>query len=153
MLDTMTGQQKKKLCWNCDGRVSLEESNCPFCGVYLGPSPDKQSAHDILPSPYKIVDSDESDNEGALYGEGGAQEEEVFDDVETSTDFKEVVLPLVLLSTASLFFLFGLALFLFSVDGTLTLSWNGTYWYAYVLVAFPLALFGWIFLQKPDHSN
>lgn len=37
---------KKKLCWNCEGNVSHEAVNCPFCGVYLHHSSDDSYSND-----------------------------------------------------------------------------------------------------------
>lgn len=34
----MSGEAKKKLCWNCEGLVALHLENCPYCGVYLSPT-------------------------------------------------------------------------------------------------------------------
>ena len=70
-----------------------------------------------------------------------------------TNDLKEIVLPLLLLSAGSVFFLFGLVLFLFSSDGILTLEWNGHLWYAYFIISLPLTLFGWHTLQKFDNEN
>ena len=66
---------------------------------------------------------------------------------------KVTVLPLVLLTTGSVFFLFGLVLFLFSTDGKFTLQWNGNFWPLYLLSSFPLFYFGWNYLQELENKE
>lgn len=154
----MSATQKKKLCWNCEGRVSLEEENCPYCAVYLGPAPDGEGNQDVLAPPYRLVEAD--DDQDQLPPESPYQlheetpdEEESLDLDAAQSDFKQVVLPLVLLSAGSLFFLFGLMLLIFSDEGNLNLSWSSEYWYIYVLAAFPAISLGWVILGKVDYAQ
>ena len=154
----MTTTPKKKLCWNCEGRVSLEEENCPYCAVYLGPAPDENGeSKDILAPPYRIVETDEENVPPSPYKselpEEQPAEEETTDLTVAKKDTKEVVLPLALLSAGSLFFLFGLILLLFSEHGVFTLTWNGEYWYFYLIFALPMLFFGWRALQKFDNED
>lgn len=157
----MSATQKKKLCWNCEGRVSFEEENCPYCSVYLGPAPDDGGKQDALAPPYRLVEAeDEQDTPESPYQmhEDLPQddEEEVPELETTKSDLKDVALPLGLLSAGALFFLFGLMLLIFSDHGTLTLSWNADYWYLYVILALPAFLLGWVSLgrysQEPEHD-
>lgn len=57
--------------------------------------------------------------------------------------FREIFLPVFLLSAGSLALLFSLLLLLFAVDGHLTLQWEGEYWYVYALLSIPLLALGW----------
>ena len=34
----MNKTAKKRLCWNCEGSVSLEAETCPYCGVSVIPA-------------------------------------------------------------------------------------------------------------------
>ncbi len=149
----MTATPKKKLCWNCEGRVSLAEENCPYCAVYLGPAPDENGeSKDILAPPYRIVESEEENIPASPYAlKKEDQEQEESEETDLSyakTDVKEVVLPLGLLSSGTLFLLFGLVLWMFSENGTFTLTWNGDYWYYYLILSLPLLFFGWRALKK-----
>ncbi|MFQ5728961.1 MAG: hypothetical protein ACE5GN_01200 [Waddliaceae bacterium] len=148
----MSATQKKKLCWNCEGRVPLEEENCPYCAVYLGPAPDEKRT-DILTPPYRLVDSEEDEeipaSPYAVEKEGEEEEEESGIDISVArSDLKSVILPLILLSMGSMSFLFGIILLLFSSHGIFTLTWNGDYWYVYLLSALPMLFLGWRVLRK-----
>ncbi len=147
---------KKKLCWNCEGRVGLEEQNCPFCAVYLGPAPNDEGERkdDILAPPYKIVES--HDNEDPLASpftmhQPQTTKVEAMPTYEAGpNDLKKIALPITFLSGGLVFLLFGLILYFFSSNGVFTLRWNSTYWYAYLAAAVPLLAFGWKSLQNND---
>lgn len=156
----MNATLKKKLCWNCEGRVGLEEQNCPFCAVYLGPAPNDagERKDDLLAPPYKIVESHESEN--TLATPYAINEPETVKIAEMQTevttqesDIQNVALPLTFLSGGLVFLLFGLILCLFSSNGVFTLTWNGSYWYLYFAVGAPLLLFGWKSLQHLDKKE
>ena len=36
----MTADQKKRLCWNCDGTVDQHMSHCTYCGAEMLRHPD-----------------------------------------------------------------------------------------------------------------
>ena len=153
----MNATLKKKLCWNCEGRVGLEEQNCPFCAVYLGPAPNDagERKDDILAPPYKIVDSHESESLLATPYAMNESEKAVPLPTETAegNDIRKVALPITCLSGGLVFLLFGLILYLFSSNGVFTLTWNGSYWYFYLAVAIPLLVFGWKALQQLDKQE
>jgi hypothetical protein len=50
----------------------------------------------------------------------------------------------------SIFFLFGIVLFLFSQNGTFTLQWQESDALYFLIFAFPLIGFGWKFLKQLD---
>lgn len=140
------------MCWNCEGRVSLAEENCPYCAVYLGPAPDENGeSKDVLAPPYRIVESEEESIPESPYAINKKEDEEEEEETNLSqakADIKEVILPLGFLSSGTLFFLFGLVLWMFSEDGVFTLTWSGEYWYLYLLFSLPLLFLGWIALKK-----
>jgi hypothetical protein len=148
---------KKRLCWNCEGNVALNEETCPFSGVSVVPaflegagaefSPPYSTAHEddgaIPKSPFDIQD-ETTDSENR-------EEQKQVNETEPAIDeFKQVLISVALLLTGSVFFLFSMALALFSQDGILTLQWEGDYWYIYTILALPLLFFGWRFLMKLD---
>jgi ribosomal protein S27AE len=151
--------QKKKLCWNCEGNVSVSEETCPYCGVSVIPASLEGTSNSYIPPyqmgtaqsvsvpppPYGLEEKNEYDSENK---EESPKES---DDQDVSVDeFKHVVLSLMLLLAGSMFFLFGLTLALFSHNGIFTLQWNGGFWYVYSLLSIPLLLFGWRALLKLD---
>ncbi len=155
----MSATQKKKLCWNCEGRVSLEEENCPYCAVYLGPAPDEGVKQDVLAPPYRLVETEEEESQKAPASPYEMEEQlaQAVQDVpeleETKNDLKQVIFPVAFLSAGSLFLLFGLILLMFSDQGTLTLSWNAEYWYVYLVFALPALFLGWRALSRFEHEQ
>lgn len=165
----MSAVPKKKLCWNCDGNVSRDIDNCPYCGVYLhaneleedsswNPSYRPSSKTEEIPTP--IYQSQE----------GGDEEESSEQDIhyekespekgstpilssELFTELKRDLFPALFLMTGSVFFLFGMVLLLFSHNGTLTLQWEWSSSFYFLGLAFPLIGFGWRYLQQLGESN
>lgn len=155
----MNAAQKKKLCWNCEGRVPLESENCPYCAVYLGPAPGDKGGKGVLVPPYKIIETEEQDESLPEDQSTDIQEEnqnvqEHEEDLVASqkNDVKEVLLPIAMLSGGALFSLFGLILFLFSEQGVLHLRWNGEYWYIYLALALPMLFLGWRSLRNVEET-
>jgi hypothetical protein len=151
---------KKKLCWNCEGRVSFDEENCTYCGVYLSPTPigdeDQYEDDDVPAPPYRMDNSkgvhevpaapyhthaDESVSADALPSGGDVQQ------------MKTVLMPLSLLLSGSVFFLFGLVLLLFSSNnGVFTLQWNANLWPLYFILGVGMLFFGWRTLRHLDDN-
>ncbi len=158
--------KKKKLCWNCEGSVSFQEENCPYCGVYLSPSEDEapeEEMNDLFSPPYQVDETSENSDEVpsspyAMHEEPHEREEEepieserVTDEIRSTADeVKRVLVPLSMLLSGTVFFLFGLALFLFSRHGVFVLQWNGAYWYFYLGVGLAALLFGWKSLNQVE---
>lgn len=159
-----TKQPKKKLCWNCEGRVTLQDENCPFCGVYLSPLGkvgESENKETLFAPPYRVEESDQEEQQvpAAPYA---VQEESVSSRSQEAvkvaskiaasplltSEMQTIVLPLILLLTGSVLFIFGIALMLFSQNGVLTLQWNGEHWYLFFIFSLPLLYFGWRYLQK-----
>ncbi|MCB1111290.1 MAG: zinc ribbon domain-containing protein [Chlamydiia bacterium] len=141
----MTTKPKKKLCWNCEGSVTFEEENCPYCGVYLSPSSpsDFNDASGLMP-PYRIDDdAEEEELPPPPYKQDEVSEAESIEEADGSGDLRAVVIPLSLLLSGSVFFLFGLVLLLFSNNGTFTLSWSTAFWYVYFAAGVVMLFFGW----------
>jgi len=63
---------------------------------------------------------------------------------------KQDVLPILFLMMGSVFFLFGIVLFMFSQEGTLTLQWQEKHGVYFLIFALPLMILGWKFLQQLD---
>lgn len=159
----MTKKNDKRLCWNCDGSVSLHLAQCPYCGVELSQTPEQggeknpfrgfvspfQSSAPIDPSVPKppfasvfsqaiSVSEDEWNQSLGEEAEGPKKEME-----ELSSTTKREMIALLLLLPGVVFFLFGLALLLFSSEGVLALEWDQSFAYFYFLGAVPLLFLGW----------
>lgn len=140
----MNPTPKLKLCWNCEGRVSFKDENCPFCAVYLHPESNEDDEDESsLAPPYHVISGQDSIIPKAPYRSEDAVETEKTPFSLPADDLKQILTPLILLLFGSAFLLFGLVLLLFSHDGVLTLRWNGNIWFAYVILALPLLFFGW----------
>lgn len=168
----MSAVPKKKLCWNCEGNVSRQIDNCPYCGVYLhadeleensswNPSYRPSSKTEEIPSPiYQIQqepEAAENESEAEEEIENSPQETkievELYSWYQLSTQFRKDVFPILFLMMGSIFFLFGVVLFLFSQNGTLTLQWQGSHAIYFLLFSLPLVGFGWWFLQKIESND
>jgi hypothetical protein len=161
----MKATTKKRLCWNCEGNVPLNLENCPYCSVYLNPSSrdDSKDEEEDLAPPYRLVTSSEDQKVPAspfsnLEPENPKDENikatgNIADASATLNDVKIVAMPLTLLLAGSIFFLFSLLMLLFSERGLLTLQWNGSYWYVYLIIALPMLFFGWKSLRNVDEEN
>lgn len=151
----MNATSKKKLCWNCEGNVTREAVNCPFCGVYLqrAGDNDEREEEDFSP-PYKLVGvaGEEESLPKAPYtpenGQVAAKIKAIQNDDSDANAMKMVVMSLLCLLAGSFFLMFGIILALFARDGIFTLRWNADYWYFYLATALPLLFLGWRALSK-----
>lgn len=157
----MNKSERKKLCWNCEGNVSISEEYCPFCGVSVVPAflegaevefappyaKNAEKDYGIPKSPYNHDDI----HEDSVKSE---PQKEIVEDLEPAVDeFKRVALAVTLLLSGSVFFLFSLAMGLFSRNGVFTLHWDATYWFIYAILGLPLLFLGWRSLMKLDQSS
>lgn len=145
----MNPKPKVKLCWNCEGRVTLRDENCPYCAVYLHPesNPDDEDEDETPPEPpYRMISGQESIPKAPYAQEDLPKKEESSFIIPTS-ELKRIMMPLALLLFGSVFLLFGFILLLFSQEGILTLRWNADIWYFYEILALPLLYFGWRCLE------
>lgn len=150
----MSAVPKKKLCWNCEGNVSKEIDNCPYCGVYLHAADDSSwspsyhsSSKEDIPTPlYQVKPA--SEHNGSGEEQMPQQEQAPLSAAVTWAHLKKDVLPLLLLMAGSIFFLFGVVLFLFAQEGTLTLQWQGHYWTYFLGLSAPFIFIGWKLLQQ-----
>jgi len=156
----MSAVPKKKLCWNCEGNIIKDVDNCPYCGVYVhSPELDEinnwnvpyvvENKKEEIPSPlYQLHSTEEvQDNVNEELNESHSESASMFQQL------KNDVLPTLLLMVGSIFFLFGLILFLFSNQGTLTLQWNGNHWPYFLFFSLPSVYFGWKFLLQVDRNE
>lgn len=157
----MSAVPKKKLCWNCDGNVTVGIGNCPYCGVYLQPEEEEErsfwrsaSAEKTkeIPAPlYQLRSNDNDETDSTVQDEedSSTENESPF----SFLKFKQDVFAILFLMVGSVFFLFGLILFLFSSGGKFTLEWNGDLWIFFLLSSTPLLYFGWKYLQQVDSQD
>ena len=150
---------RKKLCWNCEGSVSLEVENCPYCAVYLSPislnSGDKEN--NLFSPPYNLRNSSEEQQIPAPpYShdkiEEGTTAHLPLKSMLIEKKQLENLLPLILLLTGMQFFIFGFAMWLFAKNGTFFLQWNASYWFIYFVLGIILLGFGWRILQRSEES-
>lgn len=158
----MKKASKKRLCWNCEGSVTVDAETCPYCGVSVVPASLDTMSSGFMPSykqgelsdgaipksPYSFAVQSES-SEGIIEKD----EDEIEEEHQAPHDeFQRTLLATVFLLTGSVFFIFGLALMLFSEQGMLTLQWDATLWFIYLLVALPMLLLGWKYLSNLESN-
>ncbi len=160
----MAPKTKKKLCWNCEGNVSLQDETCPYCGVSLdiSPIPGTNNVEEPPTPPYKLSSvSLDTIIPLAPYSTQASEEEAVKEDavVEEQTSPKDLTFQKMAAAISSLvlglvFVLFGIILVLFSnSQGIFTLSWHGSYWFLYILLGLPLLYIGWRITEGLNHSE
>jgi hypothetical protein len=167
----MSAVPQKKLCWNCDGNIPREVDNCPYCRVYLHATELEEdsswnptyrfSKTEEIPSPLYQAQSEyeearEQEDTLSLVQNNTGQRDQTEDVLMWSVTFAQLkrdVFPLLFLMMGSVFFLFGVVLLLFSQNGTLTLQWQGSDAFYFLLFALPLIGFGWKFLQQLDSDD
>lgn len=146
------------MCSNCDGRIPVEASQCPYCGAvssgqfYASPA-DSQVSHQAL-----------QDSLTALYTPPYAAKQPPVEEKKKTPSFQEAVVdkqesslptsvdneeqemgifwPMLLMSVGGIFMVLGLLQFFFSDQGVLTLEWSSAYWFFYCLISLPLLYFG-----------
>lgn len=157
----MSATPKRKLCWNCDGSLSLAVDQCTYCGASLkeGAAPKPKKPVDHLAPPYAMLQDNKPgaapqppfDILGKPASSTNAVEESSESDEATSSSETTTVFSSILfLLGGSVFFLFGLVLWLFSHNGVFTLHWNGDYWYVYLSGGAALLFLGWRAARQID---
>ena len=151
---------KKKLCWNCEGRASFQDENCPYCGVYLSPlsiSGKEDKEDNLFAPPYRLdTSSEDNDVPPSPFAAPEEAKEEAKADILPAEGLQKpiinqlnsAIISLMLLLAGSVFLFFSLALLLFSRNGVLTLHWNGDIWFVYLILSLPMLFFGWRYLQQ-----
>ncbi len=134
----MASQEKKKLCWNCEGSVSKSQETCPYCGVYLSPQGLDNDA--ITTSPFK-----KSKVEEEIPAPPYQPEEAIHADAsqDAQQEDKELLVPLASLMGGVLLAMFGLVIYFFSTNGRLTLSWDSDWGLIFLAVSIPLLYIGY----------
>jgi hypothetical protein len=150
----MAAPIKTKLCWNCEGNVSQKDETCPYCGVSVEtstipgtafssepasppyPSTKDNSAQSIPDSPYaKSPDDTQSENQ---------EKDEEVEAPSSTSNLQRTAMVLSALSFGVILSLFAVILLLFADDkGIMTLHWNSSYWYVYLILGLPLVYIGW----------
>lgn len=162
----MTVKPKQKLCWNCEGSTTFEAQNCPYCGVYLSPLSiaDSKGKDSLFAPPYRIQSAEaqqevpvapyvtQEEPAVATVSKEIEEEPEAVQEEQLREEpvdvVKATVMPLMLLLTGSVLFLFSVALVLFSYRGVFTLQWNSDYWFLYLACGLPMLFFGWKLLKQ-----
>lgn len=153
----MSETQKKKLCWNCEGRVSFTQENCPYCGVYLSPTTEGDGKDANLIPPYKLASVEEEVPKApyAAKNTGTAATAEKVLPVEAEQpkdDIRNLIVTMAMLIMGSGLFLFAIVLMLFSEEGSFVLRWQSDNWYIYLLLSLPMLFLGWRYLQNISES-
>lgn len=143
----MSPKTKKKLCWHCEGSVSVDNDTCPYCGVNIA----SVTPSDSLPlkAPYATVGESVTDLPEPPYPSSKKEAEETEEEQHSiSQELRHTAFAINMVGIGSILILFGLVLLIFSdPNGILTLHWNGSYWFIYPLIGVPLVYLGWKFFS------
>lgn len=164
----MKPKDLQKMCSQCDGRIPIDATECPYCGTEqtleskfsakAEPMSHHQSLNDSLSSlyapPYSAKNTSsfmEEKKDFTLKKPSYTQEysptaqptppikTEAEEETETA---KSTFWPILLLSIGTNLLLIGLLQLFFSDNGRLTLEWDSSYWFLYCLISLPLFYFG-----------
>jgi hypothetical protein len=155
---------KKKICWNCEGNVAIDNEVCPYCGVHVNNTPipgtGPQKNQDLA-APFKPTTTGSADKsppkapymlptqEDPVENKENTETPKISEEENLSDFLQESLLTLLALLIGGVLLIFGFILFFFSnSEGVFTLSWNGNYWFIYTLVSVPLLYIGWRSLSK-----
>jgi hypothetical protein len=130
----MNPKKNKKLCPHCEGEIDKDALYCLYCGADLGSNLTSEPSQEV-PEPLYRSRVETNSQQAPL------QEESQ----ESSSAFS---LPLLLSGVFLL--VFGLFLLFFSDDGYLTLTWDASFWFVYLLAALPLIVLGLKLLKKDN---
>ncbi len=163
--------ERKKMCWNCEGNVSLKADNCPYCQAALYPETEVdevvQSKYEY-PSPYKPPKSEFTmgqamapsspfvgkSKEEVMSEDGNEEDEEgVDEEIMPFGDAKTIIVTMSMLMGGLVFFLFGLLLLLFSSNGYLVLRWNNDYWFLYAGLGTLMLILGFFNLKNVSEEE
>lgn len=159
----MSQNKNKKLCHHCEGEIDKDALYCIFCGVDLG-SNGLYGQVDAVPEPlyrHKGEEAffDENQEKSHLDDsyvkplfKQAQPQEEVFA-VEESKGEPLSLFAMPFLMVGSLLFVFSLFLLFFSEDGYLTLKWDASFWFVYLLVSVPVIILGFKYSKNRSSSN
>lgn len=154
----MRASAQKKMCWNCEGNVQLQDEVCPYCQTILDNfdqlTLNTNLAHGtaLYPPAYdqsKIIPA----TTFALPSTEQADQDKQLLPRPHESSLLTMTIAMALLMTGLLFSIFALVLLVFAHNGKLILAWNSTYWYIYALLAMPLLFFGWRAIQNVEEEG
>lgn len=124
--------KKNKICVNCEARVGLEETICPYCGFDgIGIKEKQDFESDLYPPIYNLEEKKMMSTE---------KKTDIEKKVETNEEKQEKIslFPFITFSLGISVLIFGIFLFLFSTKGEIFFRWNAKFWFFYVLISLPL---------------
>jgi hypothetical protein len=157
---------RQKMCAHCEGRIAVEATSCPYCGMPLigdsdsaasfkGGLSSQESLSSLYPPPYSnrnfpSMKTDPKDAQSkfkapqALADNPFAKMPLAAAVVGTEKEVagKEGFMPLIFVLLGSNLLTLGLMQAIFSEGGFLRLEWNSRYWFYYCLVSIPLLYLG-----------
>lgn len=142
-------QDKRKLCWNCEGSVLRHLESCPYCGVYLSPSDQSDDSQNLLSPPFPSSKFGHSVPKPPYQSQENPTSET---EIATTPATHSLLSPLLMFITGTSFGLFGLTLWLFSEKGRLTLSWNEDWAMVFLIISAILLIFGGRSLSRLQDS-
>ncbi len=159
---------RQKMCAHCEGRIAVEATSCPYCGMPLVGEPEstspaalksglssQESLSSLYPPPYsnRNFPSMKTDSKDAQskFKSPQALSDNPFAKMplaatatvtEKVEEDKEGFMPLIFVLLGSNLLTLGLMQAIFSEGGILRLEWSSKYWFYYCLAAIPLLYLG-----------
>ena len=124
----MANALKSKICWHCDGDLSLEQDRCTYCGTLQEQVPIDRVVPIPLPEPIH------------------QEQPKSFLDSLTQSHLQLALLISTMMGATLL--LFTICLLCFSTNGVFTLSWNAGWWPVVGLLAAGMLYISYISNKK-----
>lgn len=148
----MKPADRQKMCPNCDGRVAYDATQCPYCfatlqveGAVQGSLFKHQTLQDSLTNlyapPYGARPAEPTEEKKMSPKTPEPTVAAASMEKEEASDNKNFW-PILFLSLAGNLFTLGVLQFFFSEQGLVKLEVNGSYWFLFILLSFPLFYFG-----------
>lgn len=149
----MRPADRQKMCSNCNGKVSFEATECPYCAAEQTPvlknSVKSTSLQDSLASlyapPYQPKVGEKASapvRKQVFFTEPESPITQAIPAQAVQNDAKKDFWALFALIVGGNLLTLGLMQFFFSEKGILVLEWESSYWYLYCLIALPLFYLG-----------
>ncbi len=132
----MKTAERQKLCPNCDGRIAVELSQCPYCFAMLAAGEEQK----IENAGYRPLYQPQQIDPVAAEESKKMVEEEPQEIAEQKE--KKSFWSILALSIGGNLATLGILEFLFAEKGRVYLEINAEYWFLFLLLAFPLLYWG-----------
>lgn len=138
----MKKETERRMCWNCEGYVSIHLTQCPYCRSFLqDPVISSNHVTQDFQNDSELFESSHPESHSFHFNEKQSWEEDPIKDSQEMTPIVEGVvknLSKIFLFLSVGIFIFGLSIFLFGSKEGLTLHWGKKWAHLFMLSSLPI---------------